>query len=98
MEAEVQKKVLLNMRTRLKEDKVVYDQRKFDMEKELKFLKKQKEVIGIDKNDISESDDRTVKVHKKFLNQLKAEQEEREAHLRNLEAMIEEKQRVNQLN
>lgn len=86
------------MRTRLKEDKVVYDQRKFDMEKELKFLKKQKEVIGIDKNDISESDDRTAKVHKKFLNQLKAEQEEREAHLRNLEAMIEEKQRVNQLN
>lgn len=52
-EAEVQKKVLLNMRTRLKEDKIVYDQRKFDLEKELRFLRKQKEVIIIDKNDIS---------------------------------------------
>jgi hypothetical protein len=65
------------MRARLKSDKVVYDQRKFDMEKELRFIRKQKEVIIIDKTDISESDDRTVKIYKKFLNQLKAEQEER---------------------
>ena len=32
-EAEIQKKVLLNMRDRLKHDRVVYDQRKFNMEK-----------------------------------------------------------------
>lgn len=30
------------MRARLKSDKVVYDQRKFDMEKQLRFIKKQK--------------------------------------------------------
>lgn len=30
------------MRARLKTDKVIYDQRKFDLEKELRFLKKQK--------------------------------------------------------
>lgn len=65
------------MRTRLKSDRIVYDQRKFDMEKQLRFIRKQKEVIVIDKTDISESDDRTVKIYKKFLNQLKAEQEER---------------------
>ena len=65
------------MRTRLKSDRIVYDQRKFDMEKQLRFIRKQKEVIVIDKTDINESDDRTVKIYKKFLNQLKAEQEER---------------------
>ena len=97
-EAEMQKKVLESMRARLKSDKVVYDQRKFDQEKELRFLRKQKEVIVIDKTDISESDDRTNKVYKKFLSQLKSEHEEREAHLANLEAMIEERQRVNQRN
>lgn len=55
-------------------------------------------MIVIDKTDISESDDRTNKVYKKFLSQLKSEHEEREAHLANLEAMIEERQRVNQRN
>lgn len=33
IEAEIQKKVLLNMRSRLRADKIVYDQRKFNMEK-----------------------------------------------------------------
>lgn len=32
-ETSMQKKVLLNMRERLKWDKVVYDQRKFNLEK-----------------------------------------------------------------
>lgn len=50
-EADMQKKVLLNMRDHLKHDRVVYDQRKFNMEKELRFLRKQKEVIKIDKTD-----------------------------------------------
>jgi hypothetical protein len=40
IEAEMQKKVLQNMRGRLKEDKVVFDQKKYDMEKELRHLKK----------------------------------------------------------
>lgn len=31
--------------------------------------------MGIDKNDVTESDDRTMKVYRKFINQLKAEQD-----------------------
>lgn len=34
-----------NMVARLKADKVVYDQRKFNLEKELTFLQKQKHII-----------------------------------------------------
>lgn len=37
----MEKKVLESMRHRHKEDKVVYDQRKFDFEKEESFNKKQ---------------------------------------------------------
>ena len=59
------------MRDRLKHDKVVYDQRKFNMEKELRFINKQKEVFIIDKTGMHESDDRTNKLYKKFMAQLK---------------------------
>ncbi len=52
----------------------------------------------IDKNDVTESDDRSVKVYKKLVNQQKAEQDQREEHIRSLESMIEQRQRVNQLN
>ena len=41
-ETSTQKKVLVNMVERLKWDKVVYDQRKFNLEKEESFLHKQK--------------------------------------------------------
>lgn len=41
------------MRDRLKKDKVIYDQRKFNNEKELRFLTKQKEVIDMDKTGLS---------------------------------------------
>ena len=61
------------MRKRLKIDKVVLDQRKFDLEKELRFLRKQREVMEIDKNEIHESDDRSSKICKKYLAQLQAE-------------------------
>ena len=36
-----QKKVLLSMEMRHKQDKVFYDQKKFDLEKELSYLRKQ---------------------------------------------------------
>lgn len=88
-ETDTQKKVLSNMRDRLKHDKVVYDQRKFNMEKELKFLKKQKEVFVIDKTGMHESDDRTNKLYKKMLAQLKEEQNERDRHIESLLTMIE---------
>lgn len=47
-ESTMQKKVLMNMRKRLKWDKVVYDQRKFNLEKEERFLNKQKGVFHDD--------------------------------------------------
>ena len=62
------------------------------------FLKKQKEVIEIDRTGLSENDDRTNKVCKKYLQQLKAEQNEREEHIASLESMIAEKTKVNHLN
>lgn len=86
------------MRDRLKHDKVVYDLRKFNMEKELKFLKTQADIFKRDGTQISEEDDRTTKVYKKFLKELNAEREERQAHLDSLEYMIEEKRKVNEIN
>jgi|LakMenE01Jun11ns_1017448.scaffolds.fasta_scaffold9387585_1 hypothetical protein len=44
----MQKKVLLTMRHRLKFDKVVYDQRKFDLGKEYSFQNKQLDVLKKD--------------------------------------------------
>ena len=41
-------KVLRNVEKRLKTDKVVYDQRKFDLEKEYGFQKKQKTALKKD--------------------------------------------------
>jgi arginyl-tRNA--protein-N-Asp/Glu arginylyltransferase len=86
------------MRKRLKLDKVVFDQRKYNLEKELRHLKKQREAIVVDRNEQELTDDRTNKVYKKYVDQLEKEQEEREEHLRNVECMIEEKQRVSRVN
>ena len=86
------------MQGRLKHDKVVYDQRKFNFEKELKFLKTQKDVFNKDGVTIHEADDRTNKVYRQYLKQLNAERQERQDHINSLEGMIEEKRRVNQIN
>ena len=42
------------MRNRLKHDKVVYDLRKFNLEKELKFLKTQEDAFNRDGTEIHE--------------------------------------------
>lgn len=97
-EAEMQKKVLANMRMRLKTDKIAYDQRKYDLEQELKFLKKQNEVLTIDKNDVSGTDQRTSRIYKKFVSQLNMQKNERDNHIAGLESMSEQRQRINQLN
>ena len=47
-EKDIEKKVMLNMVNRYKKDKIFYDQLKFDLEKKLKFIKKQNNVIAID--------------------------------------------------
>lgn len=62
-----EKKVLLSMRQHLKADKVVYDQRKFDLNKEYSFLRKQLEALKSDGMEVSEQGDRADKIHKAFL-------------------------------
>lgn len=58
-ESIMQKKVLLNIRKRLHYDKVVYDQRKFDFEKEFSFQNKQISVFKRDGYFVGEERDRT---------------------------------------
>jgi hypothetical protein len=64
--AATEKKVLLNMETRHKSDKVFFDQRKFDFEKELKFLRTQLGIFTKEGLQIGESEDRTVKIYGKL--------------------------------
>lgn len=71
-ETTMQKNVLLNMRKRLHFDKVVYDQRKFDLEKEFSFQNKQISVFQRDGFYVGEERDRTQKIRQKFLNELNA--------------------------
>lgn len=58
-ETDIDKKVMQNMVSRLKQDKVVYDLRKFNMEKNLKQTGKVKEIILKDHEKQKEEDDRT---------------------------------------
>lgn len=44
-ESEMERKVLLGMMERLKFDKVVYDLRKYNLDKDLKYIQKQKQII-----------------------------------------------------
>ena len=76
-----QKQVLESMQARHKEDKVVYDQRKFDDEKALTYLRKQKEIYQKEGVEISESEDRTNKVFDKLESEIDRERNEREMHV-----------------
>ena len=69
------------MQARHKEDKVVYDQRKFDDEKALTYLRKQKEIYQKEGVEISESEDRTNKVFDKLESEIDRERNEREMHV-----------------
>ena len=69
------------MQARHKEDKVVYDQRKFDDEKALTYLRKQKEIYQKEGVEISESEDRTNKVFDKLESEIERERNEREMHV-----------------
>jgi hypothetical protein len=81
--------VLLNIEGRHKTDKIVYDQRRFDLDKELSYLVKQLNIFKREGHEIGESEDRTAKVYEKLSKELESEREEREAHVKNLEDMIE---------
>lgn len=79
------------MRARHISDRVVYDQRKFDLEQLLAYHRKQLGIYKREGMSVEESTDRTTKVYDKLQAELIEEQQEREAHIANLEAMIEEK-------
>lgn len=44
-ESDMERKILIGMMERLKHDKIVYDLRKYKMEKELTYIQKQKQII-----------------------------------------------------
>ena len=65
-----EKKVLLQMEGRHKSDKVFYDQRKFDLDKELIYLRKQLNIFKKEGHGIGEEEDRTVKVYERLSKEL----------------------------
>jgi hypothetical protein len=93
-ETDMEKKVMLNMVARLKSDKIVYDLRKFKLEKELLYIQKQKQIILKENAGKQEEEDKTRKVYTKLHEHLLAEQKERETHIASMMGMINEKQTV----
>ena len=83
-EGEIEKKILQSMIDRLKKDKVVYDYRKFNLEKDLIQIHKVKGVILKEDEKQKEEDDRAQKLRNKFLSHLEAEEKERNEHIGSL--------------
>lgn len=73
-EAETDRKVMLNMIARLKKDKITYDQRKYDMEKELKSIAKEKETFFKSSRGLNEEDSNTKDIYQKYVNHLEEEE------------------------
>jgi hypothetical protein len=69
-ETEVEKKIMLGMVERLKSDKIVYDLRTYKLEKELTYIKKQKQIILRENAGKMEEEDKTKKIHHKLLEHL----------------------------
>ena len=95
-ESDMDRKVLLSMMERLKSDKIVYDLRRYKLEKELTYIQKQKQIILKENAGKMEEEDKTKKIHQKLLEHLQAEQAEREAHINSLSTMIAEKVTLNE--
>ena len=89
-----QRKVLLSMQGRFKQDKIFYFQKQFDFSKELDYLKKQLNIFVKEGYDIGESGDRSNKVYEKLASELERERLEREEHIRNIQTMIDEKMQL----
>lgn len=71
-ETEVEKKVMLSMVERLKHDKVVYDLRKYRLEKELAYIQRQKQIILKENAGKMEEEDKTRKIHQKLIEHLES--------------------------
>ena len=64
---------MLNMTSRLKADKITYDLRKYNMEKELAKTEKYMKLIDEENKKHRESDDKTEKMKSKLLNHISNE-------------------------
>lgn len=94
-ETDTDKKVMQNMINRLKNDKVVYDLRKFNMEKNLSQIGKFKGSIVKEHEKQKEEDDRTEKMKIKLINHLEAQKKERDTHIQSVSGMLAEKEDIN---
>ena len=66
----MERKSMSHVAHRLKEDKVVYDYRKCNAEKELEFARKQLSFNKVDVTSVNESNDRTKLVYERLAKQL----------------------------
>lgn len=80
----VEKKVMLNMEWRYRQDRVFFDQQKYDLEKELEYRRKQLNIFHKEGIENNEHGDRTVKIYQKLGEEIENERQEREEHIRNL--------------
>ena len=83
-----------SMVSRLKSDKIVYDLRKYNMEKDLTQYSKFKEVIIKEHHKHKEENDKVEKVKHKFLSHLEEEKRERDAHISSVTGMVCEKEDI----
>lgn len=65
-ETQTEMKVLQHMRVRHSTDRVVYDQRKYDLEQWLAYLKKQLNIYRREELTVAEGTDRTAKIYTKL--------------------------------
>jgi len=84
----MERKSMSHVANRIKEDKVVYDYRKFNAEKELEFARKQLNFNKVDASSVNQSKDRAKLVYERLAKQLEEERQDRENHLTSLRNMI----------
>jgi hypothetical protein len=69
----MEKKIMVAMSGRIKSDKIVYDQRKYNLEKEFAAITRTKNVIQNENTSNHEEQDRTKKVYMKLSEHFDAE-------------------------
>jgi hypothetical protein len=82
------------MREAIVHDKIVYDKKKYDLEKELhKIIFKSNSIKEANIHQ-GEEDDRTLKVYEKLISKLESENQERDQHIHSIESRVMEKEGV----
>lgn len=79
---------MAKMSSRLKSDKVVYDQRKYNKQLEYDLMTKNKVMLSQQATKMKEETDRVKKVYNKLVNHIAAEQNERDIHVGSMQYMI----------